>query len=76
MFLHLCVGHSVHRGGLPNPPHRPPGGRPPLGWAYPPPDVWPGGVHGRRACVAEGGGGDTTTTADGMHPTGMHSCSL
>ena len=28
------------------------------------------GVHGRGACVA----GKTATAADGMHPTGMHSC--
>ena len=29
-----------------------------------------GGMHGRGACVA----GETTTAADGTHPTGMHSC--
>ena len=40
----------------------------------------PGGVHGRRgmhgggACVAGGMAGETATTADGTHPTGMHSC--
>ena len=32
--------------------------------------AWQGGVHGWVACVA----GDTATAADGMHPTGMHSC--
>ena len=31
--------------------------------------VW-GGMHGRGVCVA----GETATAADGMHPTGMHSC--
>ena len=41
-----------------------------------------GGMCGRGACVAVGcawqGGacvaGETTTTADGTQPTGMHSC--
>ena len=28
------------------------------------------GMHGRGACMA----GETATAADGMHPTGMHSC--
>ena len=38
--------------------------------------AWQGGMHGggmhggRGACVA----GETATTADGMHPSGMHSC--
>ena len=32
--------------------------------------LWQGGMHGRRACVA----GEMATVADGMHPTGMHSC--
>ena len=43
--------------------------------------AWQGGMcgrghawwgNGRGACVA----GETTTAADGMHPTGMHSCSF
>ena len=44
-----------------------------------------GGVHGRGACVARGGGmcgrvctcvtGEMATAAGSMHPTGMHSCS-
>ena len=29
-------------------------------------------VHGRGACVA----GEMATVADGMHPTGMHSCQI
>ena len=42
-----------------------------------------GGVHGKGAHIAgghvwQGGGacvaGETATAADGMHPTGMHSC--
>ena len=33
------------------------------------------GIHGRGACLAEGAcmAGETATTADGTHPTGMHS---
>ena len=31
-----------------------------------------GGMHGREACVAV----ETSTAADGTHPTGMHSCIL
>ena len=31
-----------------------------------------GGVGGGGACVA----GEMATAADGMHPTGIHSCSL
>ena len=74
MFLHLCVGHSVHRGVCPTPPG--PLEADPPGLGIPPSGCVAGGLHGRRACVAEGEGGDTTTTADAMHPTGMHSCSL
>ena len=29
-----------------------------------------GGMHGRVACMA----GETSTAADGTHPTEMHSC--
>ena len=44
--------------------------------------AWHGGMHGGGACVAgvcmAGGpacvAGETTTVADGTHPTGMHSC--
>ena len=52
--------------------------------------VWQGSVHGKGGmhgigpCVAAGvclstrrgggGAGETATTADGTHPTGMHSC--
>ena len=32
--------------------------------------VWQGSMYGWRACVA----GETATIADGIHPTGMHSC--
>ena len=46
--------------------------------------VWQGDVHG-RGCAWQGGmhgregyawqeAGETTTAADGTHPTGMHSC--
>ena len=31
-----------------------------------------GDMHNREACVAR----ETATTADGTHPTGMHSCLL
>ena len=41
------------------------------GWGH----VWQGGVHGRGhawhwVCMA----GETTTAADGTHPTAIHSC--
>ena len=32
--------------------------------------TWQGDMRGRGACMA----GETATAADGMHPTGMHSC--
>ena len=32
--------------------------------------AWQGGMCGRGACMS----GETATAADGMHPTGMHSC--
>ena len=34
--------------------------------------AWHGGVCGEGACIA----GDMATAADGMHPTGMHSCAI
>ena len=43
--------------------------------------AWSWGVPGPRGCLVLGGGipactppGDAATAADGMHPTGMHSC--
>ena len=45
--------------------------------------VWQGGMHGRGVHAMAGGSmhvkgacvaGETATAADGMHPTGMHSC--
>ena len=44
--------------------------------------AWSWGVYGPRGCMVPGrSGGDpppppTATAAGGMHPTGMHSCSL
>ena len=87
MFLHLSVSHSVHRRGIcpgecvsqhtldrhPLPGQMPPAGTPPLAetpragtlqadtpWQTHPP--------GRHTLLL------VATTADGMHPTGMHSC--
>ena len=37
--------------------------------------VWQGGMHG-RGHVWQGMAGETATTADGTHPTGMHYCGL
>ena len=41
--------------------------------------VWQGGMHGRGACMAGGHvwqGEWGCVAADGMHPTGMRSCSF
>ena len=59
MFLHLSVSHFVHRGCLPQCML----GYTPLGQTPPWADI-PLGRNPQQ----------TATTADGMHPTGMHSC--
>ena len=77
MFSHLSVSHGVHRGDVP--------GRVCVcgrgscvagGHAWWGGHEWQGvcmvggGMRDRGACVA----GETATTADGTHPTGMLSC--
>ena len=63
MFSQASVSHSVHRGECM------------AGGMHDGAACVVGGVHGRGASVA---GmcvvGETATAADGMHPTGMHSC--
>ena len=83
MFLHLSVSHSVHGvcipacigADTPSPWQTPPGQTPPLLGRHPPGQTHPlppgqippsmhAGIH--TPLVA--------TAADGMHPTGMHTC--